>query len=343
MTPWLDWGITKTALEESPKLGWMTGGIHIDAFNSDRMFYGTGATLYGSTDFTNWDDSGKTINISVAASGIEETAVSTTSLDFAESNPKQVIRMGNVDTGAYPNDKPIGVSTDAGQTWSNAGTPADTATGGSIAMGADGEFMVWAPDSSGMSVYFAQYSPYSWKASTGLPSQALVKSDRVNKSKFYGWKSGIFYSSTDGGATFTASKATGMPKGPAKFKAVPGSEGDVWLAGGSTNDGDVYGLWHSTDSGATFTKLANVEQADLVGFGKAASGKSYPAIYVQAKIGGIRGFHRSDDSGTTWTRINDNRSQFGATNGAITGDPNLYGRVYIGTNGCGVVCGDIKK
>jgi xyloglucan-specific exo-beta-1,4-glucanase len=161
----------------------------------------------------------------------------------------------------------------------------------------------------------------------------------VNKAKFYGCKDGTFYTSTDGGKTFTASKATGLPKSSIRFKALPGVEDDVWLAGGSRDDG-VYGLWHSTDSGATFTKLANVDEADVVGFGKAAAGKSYPALYVNAKIGGQRGFFRSDDTGATWTRINDDRNQYGIANTAITGDPNLFGRVYIGTNGRGVVVGD---
>ncbi|HEY5957421.1 MAG TPA: kelch repeat-containing protein, partial [Polyangiaceae bacterium] len=366
--PWLDWGLTKTAPETSPKLGWMTGGIAIDPFNPDRMLYGTGATLYGSNDLTNWDDPEKTIHIAVAARGIEETAVmdlavlplatgsvllsalgdvggyyhadvskvpsklftqptfvTTSSIDFAESNPKQVIRVGSIDVGAYPNDKTVGVSNDGGLTWSNAGLPVTNATSGTVAMGADAEFIVWAPEPAGVSVYYSQYSPYAWKASTGIPSQAVVESDRVNKAKFYGIKDGTFYVSNDGGATFTASKAGGLPKTSAHFKAVPGNEGDIWLAGGSATD--VYGLWHSKDSGATFEKLAMVDEADVVGFGKAPSGQIYPAVYTNAKIGGVRGFYRSDDAGKSFVRINDDRNQFGAANTAITGDPNMYGRV----------------
>lgn len=385
-SPWLDWGITKTAPEESPKLGWMTGGASIDPFDSNRMFYGTGATLYGTRNLTNWDDASKKIDIAVAALGIEETAVidlavlpmstgsvllsalgdlggcrhtqisavpskiftqptftTTTSIDFAETNPKQVVRVGTLDTGAYPNDKPIGVSNDAGATWSNAGVPsaASNAAGGTVAMGADAEFIVWAPDVAGVSVFYSQYSPYNWTASSGIPSQAIVKSDRVNKSKFYGYKAGTFYVSTDGGATFAASAATGLPKDNVKFKAVAGVEGDIWLAGGSTSD--VYGLWHSTDSGASFQKLANVQQADVVGFGKAPEGKTYPAIYANAKIDGVRGIFRSDDAGATFVRINDGQHQYGAANSAITGDPNLYGRIYLGTNGRGIIYGDIRK
>ncbi len=112
----------------------------------------------------------------------------------------------------------------------------------------------------------------------------------------------------------------------------------MWLAGGAT-DG-AYGLWHSTDGGASFTKLSNVEQADTIGFGKAAPGASYQTLYTSAKIGGVRGIFRSTDKGASWTRINDDAHQWGWTGAAITGDPRVYGRVYVATNGRGVIYGD---
>jgi len=148
-----------------------------------------------------------------------------------------------------------------------------------------------------------------------------------------------FYVGSDGGASFTASSASGLPSGDSvRFKALPGAKGDIWLAGGAS-DG-AYGLWHSTDGGAGFTKLSNVEQADTIGFGKAATGASYQTLYTSAKIGGVRGIFRSTDKGATWTRINDDAHQWGWTGAAITGDPRVYGRVYVSTNGRGVVYGD---
>ena len=69
----------------------------------------------------------------------------------------------------------------------------------------------------------------------------------MNPNKFYGFKGGVFYVSVDGGKSFTAKAASGLPlSAPVKFKAVPGREGDIWLAGGSETD-NAYGLWHSTD------------------------------------------------------------------------------------------------
>ena len=133
--------------------------------------------------------------------------------------------------------------------------------------------------------------------------------------------------------------ASGLPA-QAKIKAVPGREGDVWLAGGF--EGEAYGLWRSTDSGASFVKLSNVEEADNVGFGKAAAGQTYPAVYAPAQVGGVRGLYRSDDAGATWVRINDDQHQWGvAGTDAITGDPRVYGRVYVSTNGRGIIYGDL--
>jgi hypothetical protein len=50
--------------------------------------------------------------------------------------------------------------------------------------------------------------------------------------------------------------------------------------------------------------------------------------------------HRSDDEAKSWVRVNDDRHQWGWIGAAITGDPRVYGRVYIATNGRGVQYGE---
>ncbi|MGW1957194.1 cellulose binding domain-containing protein [Streptomyces sp. NPDC001920] len=367
-SPWLTWGADPSPPEQTPKLGWMTEALEIDPFDSDRMMYGTGATIYGTENLTGWD-SGAKFTIKPMVQGLEETAVNdlasppsgapllsalgdiggfrhtdldkvpsmmftqpdfttTTSLDFAESNPSAVVRVGNLDSGPH-----IAFSTDNGANWFAGTDPSGVSEGGTVAAAADGSRFVWSPGGTG--VRYTQGFGTSWQTSSGIPAGAVVESDRVDPKVFYGFKSGKFYVSTDGGATFTASSATGLPSDDSvRFKALPGTKGDVWLAGGA------YGLWHSTDGGASFTRLSNVEQADTIGFGKAAPGASYQTLYTSAKIGGVRGIFRSTDKGASWTRINDDAHQWGWTGAAITGDPRVYGRVYVATNGRGVVYGD---
>lgn len=368
-SPWLTWNASPAPPEQAPKLGWMTESLEIDPFDSNHLLYGTGATIYGTHNLTAWDASG--VRISVQARGLEETAVldlisppvgahllsavldvggfthtdfahpgvmhnptisGTTSLDFAELAPTVIVRSGN-------NAPWFARSTDSGATWQAAATaPVGTNGGGTVAVNADGTRSVWAPGGAPVSV--SSDAGAIWTPAAGLPSGALVESDRVDPQRFYAFSAGTFYVSTDGGNSFAASSAAGLPpQGNVRFKAAPGRAGDVWLAGGSTAGG-VYGLWHSTDGGQTFARLSQVDEADTIGFGRAAPGREYPALFSSAKIGGVRGIYRSDDGGRRWIRINDDEHQYAWTGAAITGDPRIYGRVYVATNGRGIILGE---
>ena len=384
VAPWLTFGATAATCTQAgpsnglcpqptPKLGWMVESLEIDPFNSDHMLYGTGATMYGTNNLTGWDTNG-VVNISVAALGIEETAVQDlisppagtahlisavadnggythndltvpsvmdanpvfttgTSLDYAELNPAFIVRAGTGGT----NGKNIAFSSDGGQTWTPASTQPSGASGGKVAAAADGSRVVW---SSGSGVFFALDNGTTWTASTGAPAGASVRSDRVNPLKFYAFANGTFYVSTDGGQTFAATAASNLPPAStsAQFKATPGAEGEIWLAGGSTTT--AYGIWHSLDGGNSFVKLPNVDAATTIGFGMPAPFRKYPALYSSAEISGVWGIYRSTDAGLTWRRINDDLHQYALTNQTITGDPRIYGRVYFGTNGRGIIYGD---
>lgn len=359
----------------NPGVGWMMESLEIDPFNSNRVMWGTGATIYGSNNLTTWDVSSTSkITIQPMAKGIEETAVldlvsppsgapllsilgdiggfvhndvtvvpttcwtpiagTNRSIDFAELNPAYVARVGDGDNanGEYN----FALSTNGGVTWTGAvaqpaGTQAGTSTVAVSATG--GGRIVWSP--AGTGVYYTTNggtTKTSWKASSGVPAGAQVRSDRVNGTKFYAFLNGSFYASTNGGQTFAATAATGLPA-YAQFKAVPGREGDIWLAGSG-------GLWHSADGGASFVKLANVESSASLGYGKAAPGQSYPALFIGGQIDGVTGIFRSDDAGGSWVRINDDQHQYGVLPVTITGDPRTYGRVYFGTNGRGIIYGD---
>lgn len=375
--PWLNFGITNPPQGEPPvKLGWMVGDIEIDPFNSNRFMYGTGATIYGSTNLGNWATGGKS-DVRVMAKGIEETSVldivsppsgtirlytgmgdiggfrhvnlaaapsamyttpnlgSNTDLDYAELTTNFWVRVGNIDKNYNPTVNRAGFSYDSGGNWFQANNePAGVTGGGTVAAAANASRVVWAP--SGAAVSVSTDNGNSWTAAQGIPSGATVASDRVNPSKFYGLANGSFYVSTNGGLNFSVA-STGLPTF-GEVKAVPGVDGDVWVVGGAS-DSAPWGMWHSTNSGTTFTKLANVQGADSIGFGKAATGQTYPAIYAAAKIDNVRGIYRSEDGGANWVRINDDQHQYASIQ-TITGDPTIYGRVYIGTNGLGALYGD---
>jgi xyloglucan-specific exo-beta-1,4-glucanase len=372
--PWLDFGVPSSQAVPpvpSPKLGWMVSGLAIDPFNSDHMLYGTGATIYGTNDLTNWDK-GTPFHLSVAAAGLEEMAVTdlisppsgptlvsgvgddggfvqtdltkpvemftqpifttTTSLDYAEKSPAFMVRVQNSTSTSGASN--IGFTFSSGSSWFQGnGSFSTNSGGGTVAAAADASRVVWAPGNNAAPVSFSTDNGNSWTSSTGIPQGASVRSDRVNASKFYGFSNGTFYVSTNGGASFTATAATGLPAA-AQFKAVAGHEGDIWLAGTS-------GIWHSTNSGASFAQLTNVTSATSIGFGAPAPGQTYPALFAIATVSGTTGVFRSDDAGTTWTRINDDAHQYGLQNQPITGDPRTYGRVYYGTNGRGIIYGDI--
>src|ERR1044071_2363059 len=253
--PWLKFPATpicgggRPGAEVNPKLGWMTETLEIDPFDSNRFMYGTGATLYGSTNLTTWDQSTTSqITIRVMAQGIEETAVqdlisppsgaplisalgditgfrhndvnvvpaaqaapvrgTSVSLDYAEWSPLYIVRAANGDTANC--EKSLAVSTDGGTTWAAvAAQPAGLTGGGTVAVSATGAGkIVWSPQ--GVGVFYTTGGGKTWTASTGIPAGARVASDRVNANKFYGFKSGVFYRSVDGGKTFT-SQATGLP------------------------------------------------------------------------------------------------------------------------------------
>lgn len=375
--PWLHLGANPQPPEEAPKLGWMNESVEIDPHNSDRFMYGTGATIYGATNLTEWDNDGL-ITIKPMIKGLEETAVldlasppsgnanifsavgdiggfkhtdvdavpelmyqtpyfvSTRGMDFAELDPSIMVRVGDTDNAAH-----IGVSTSSGDNWWEGQEPGGVTAGGHVAMSADGGSIVWSP--VGIGVQRSTTYGSSWTASTGVPEGVRVESDRVNPNKFYAFSDGTFYASTDGGASFTSTAASGLPES-ARFLAAPGNEGHIWLAGSgvSINVGPetVTGLWRSTDEGASFSKIASVEEGYSIGLGAAAASSDYHTLYLVGTVDGVTGVFRSTNEGAAWVRINDDQHQYGNMGEAITGDPRIFGRVYLGTNGRGLLYAD---
>jgi len=167
----------------------------------------------------------------------------------------------------------------------------------------------------------------------------------VNPLKFYALDAANkqIYTSTDGGATFKSAPSTlpdqptggrGGGGGGGRLRATLATEGDLWIQGNR--------LLHSTNGGLTFTALANNPSlSGGFGFGKAPPGKTYPALFAAGSYNGQSGVFRSDDIGLSWVRINDDQHQYGNRWKCLCGDPRVYGRVYVGTDGRGILYADI--
>jgi photosystem II stability/assembly factor-like uncharacterized protein len=265
-------------------------------------------------------------------------------IDIAWGKPDVVARTGWHDKGQWG-----AFSLDGGKTWKPFASMPKGKGAGSIAVAADGSAFLWAPMEG--PVVYSKDRGATWTLAEGLPKAEASPdwapvpfrpaADRVSPKKFYvlDAKGGQAYRSEDGGAHFTASPS-GLPNladyqfGSGSAQATPGIEGDVWLT-------NLKELNHSTNAGKTYESVPDVTEANALGFGRPADGKKYPALYLIGKVGETRGFFRSDDVGATWVRINDDRHQYGFC-GVITGDPRVYGRVYVGTGGRGIVYGEPK-
>jgi xyloglucan-specific exo-beta-1,4-glucanase len=263
----------------------------------------------------------------------------TESLDFAERDPSFVVRVG---TRGHGRDD-VGVrgaySTDGATTWTPFASEPEGRGAGTVAVSADGRTIIWTPRDG--VAHYSRDRGATWKRAGGIPGNLKVISDRVNPNKFYAYdrRGGEVYMSTDGGELFSV-WAKNLPTGFGTLRAALGFEGDLWLPTGSGSrhtGGD--GLYRSTDSGQSFVKVESIAEVYALGFGKAALGQNYPAVYVAGKVADVQGLFRSDDAGRTWVRINDDLHQFGQIN-VITGDPRVYGRVYLGTGGRGILYGE---
>jgi photosystem II stability/assembly factor-like uncharacterized protein len=268
----------------------------------------------------------------------------TNGLACAENKPEIVVRVGRASGNRGGGN--IGYSLDGGKTWQpTASAPRPNSVLGHIAVSSDGATWVWTPERSAVS--FTRDRGATWTPSQGILLNTRVIADRINPLKFYAIAlfDGKLFVSSDGAATFAERPLRlpdGLPKpggnrgddrgGQDRIYAAPGREGDLWLAA-------FNGLYHSTDTGATFTRLGRVSEIHAFGFGKAAPGAPYPALYLVGVASGVRGIFRSIDAAHTWVRINDDRHQWGLVL-HITGDPKQYGRVYVGTHGRGTLYGD---
>jgi photosystem II stability/assembly factor-like uncharacterized protein len=358
---------------------WM-GALAIDPFDSDHAIYGTGYGLWRTTNLSR-ADSGRPVDWDFDVEGLEETVP--LDLASPPQGPHLLAAVGDVGGAAYDNLKaspssglfrpenktnqsvafagraPLKLvrtaddtasagftSDDGGKSW----TPLPTTpwverdglrrrhNAGHIALSALGGAMVWAPEREG--AFASKDGGKTWIASKGWPDAAghtfTPVADPVLEGVFYvnDPTKGDIDISVDGGASFKPA-VEGLTAGARALALTPSRPRDIWLP-------TAQGLLHSAGAGQPFRSLKSVESADAIGFGMAAPGHDYPTLYLAGRVGGATGLFRSQDKGESWVRINDPRHQFGWI-GQLSGDPRVFGRVYLLTTGRGVMVGQPAK
>jgi len=359
--------------------GW-EGDVKIDPFNSNNAIYTTGGGVWSSTNiegtaitwtFTDYglEETAILDMTSSVAGGVLFSAMGditgmrhnditkspalgmycpalsdTDSIDYAELNTNIVVRVGHNTNNTGTNFAYY--STNNGQTWitctanvnGTSASPGANDGNGQISVSANGNIFVWAPATG---IYYSTNNGTTWNTST-TPNNGIqyqICSDRSNNNIFYAISGDTLYMSNNGGQTFTqAGTFAGTISWANRPRAVFGIAGEVWVPTST-------GLYRFTNVGlgtVTTTQIANVTQGVAVGFGMAASGQTHPAVYLIGTVNGTYGFYRCDDGvGTTWTQINDANHQYGGGE-FIAGDETVYGRAYVGTNGRGILYGDIS-
>jgi len=350
---------------------WITGhAVHwassvlIDPFNSSRAFVVSGNGIFGTdalgdgTTTTTWKFQSKGLEeavsldlVSIPGGGLLSAIMDydgfshTNPATYVDSNSSgggtRSVAAAEAKTGTRVRVGAALYWTDnSGATWTEIPRPT-TASGGDLALSANGSVLLYQPNGS-TTLYRTTNKGVSWTAVTGISFASRPTADLVNSNKFYmqNPSTGVLWVSTNGGASFTSSGAPGT--GGSAIHTAPGIEGEVWVPRGGN------GLMRSTNSGTSFVKIASVTNASSVSFGKAAPGKTFPTLFIWGSLPAtptLMGIYRSTDVGATWTRVNDDDHEFGgpANGGYIVGDRNVYGRVYMSTAGRGIVYADLSN
>lgn len=282
----------------------------------------------------------------------------TNQIDYAGRAPNVVVRSGTPHEGVGSeghDGATLAWSDDYGRSWKSLGRPrpAGVAEASShprmdlyrdapITVTADGSaFVLGVPQ-----VMVSRDRGAGWRPVQGLPILLRPVADRVDPLLLYAldFETGEWFVSIDGATSFAAVPSRGLPSDLARdrptwreqawpLKATPGRDGDLWLVSRS-------GMFHTVDGGQRFERIDGGLQVEMLDFGRAPPGETYPALVAIGARGETRGVFRSDDRGRSWVRVNDGEHEYGRRFRAIAGDPRVYGRVYVATDGRGVVYGE---
>lgn len=229
--------------------------------------------------------------------------------------------------------------------------------GGRVAVSTtDPDTLVWLPIGLNNYAHYSHDRGVTWSQSTGGPQSKIkgvytdgsttarsgqpITADSANGNFYmanFGGENHQIYKSTDGGETWSQvstiyNGGSHNMRTPQLVAAPSSSGGDVWVCDNGEYNGNGGGLWRSTNSASSWTKISNVGKVTAVSFGKSLSGTGY-AVYIYGYVNSQLGVYRSDDYGSTWTQL---PAPTIAEISAIAGDRQNFGRVFLGTAGRGI-------
>ena len=268
-----------------------------------------------------------------------------TGLDWAGQNPKLMVRTGNT--------RPFGAtSADGGSAWSPFGTAVRSSL--KAAISAEGG-VIYLSNAQYSLDHGATFVATATSGTGSLPPEGVsaVYADKVRPKVFYAFQAatGNFYSTykadgTEDGHTWTLMNQAGPLPASSAGVVLPvySMAGDIWLTQASA-------LYHSTDFGATWMRVNVGGTAGLltavitIAAGAPQARDAYPTLFVYGTYSGVQGIFRSTDKGATWSRVSDDAHNYGGPDNPQTfvADPRVFGRIYMGTNGRGIVYGDMAR
>ena len=285
-----------------------------------------------------------------------DTLMAGWSVDYASSTPSFIVGLAEWGTDES------GYSTNGGQTWTQFATKIPGAgssfLGGTIAASTP-QNIVWAP-AEGHQPYYTlnggtTWNPIdlpgvsSWSGFDASPYyvQRSVTADRVQANTFYLYDPGKgVFETTNGGQSWSnvhpgyIESNSSLSGFNTSIQSVPGEAGNLFYTSGPIGTPSATPanspFYRSTNGGATWTAVPNVLDVFSFGYGAAAPGQSYPAIYIVGYVSGVYGIWQSADNAQSWTNIGGANMPNGLDwIDAISGDPNHFGQVYVGFHGGG--------
>lgn len=241
-----------------------------------------------------------------------------------------------------------GFSTDGGLHWQPfEHEPKGASDGGQVAIASDSSSILW---STTQGIFVSYDHGKQWM---------LVKcGSKLNVAASYGQDATYYVAAQEQHAfqELTFSKATDNPQlydtadcafveHQAKLSTLPVElPGDSHMLSSPLDSDSLWfygaqGINRFEKSTGSLQTVPHVKRAYALAIGKEAPHSSIPTLFVSGEVEGETGLFRSLDRGKSWTRIDDEQHQYGVIS-PLAADPKVFGRVYLGSNGLGVIVGE---